>query len=94
MGAPTAAVVQMAEHFIGKEKVMGSFPIGGSRIFGEWYKSSTPALGAEGAGATTGFPDHFRTYSSVAERESHKLLVVGSIPTRSTKTISGPLVQW
>lgn len=39
--------------------IVGLSPTFGSRIFGEWYKSSTPALGAEGAGATTGFPDHF-----------------------------------
>jgi len=30
------------------------------KIYGKWYKSSTPDLGSEGAGATTGFPDHFK----------------------------------
>ena len=29
-GAPNAAVAQLVVHFHGKEKVMGSFPIGGS----------------------------------------------------------------
>lgn len=30
-GAPNAAVAQLVVHFHGKEKVMGSFPIGGSK---------------------------------------------------------------
>ena len=31
----------------------------GFQFIGEWYKSRTPRLGREGAGATSGFPDHF-----------------------------------
>lgn len=35
-GAPNAAVAQLVVHFHGKEKVMGSFPIGGSK-FTLWF---------------------------------------------------------
>lgn len=73
----------MVVHFLGKEKVVGSIPALGSitECSSAWPER---LLWEQNVGGSNPSTPTIGTYSSVAERESHKLLVVGSIPTRST----------